>query len=90
MNTFGVQPAAEPLTNNDGREPTVLPWAHARQRIDEARYYLLGTAHPSGQPHLRPVLAVWVGDALYTTSGLQARRPARGGTSTVMPAALSR
>jgi hypothetical protein len=52
MSTFDVQPAAEPLTNNDGREPTVLPWAHARQRIDEARYYWLGTAHPNGRSHL--------------------------------------
>ena len=74
MNTFDVQPAAEPLTNNDGREPTVLPWAHGRQRIDEARYYLLGTTHPSGRPHLRPVLAVWVGGALYTTSSPRARK----------------
>jgi hypothetical protein len=87
MSTFDVQPVAEPLTNNDGREPAVLPWAQARQRIDDARYYWLGTTHPSGQPHLRPVLAVWVGGALYTTSSPQARR---GETSTVMPAAASR
>ena len=73
MNTFDVQPVAEPLTN-DGREPSVLPWAQARQRIDDARYYWLGTAHPSGRPHVRPVLAVWVDDTLYTTSGPQARK----------------
>jgi hypothetical protein len=73
MNTFGAQPVAEPLTN-DGREPSVLQWAQARQRISDARYYWLGTVHPSGQPHLRPVLAVWVGDTLCTTSSPQARK----------------
>jgi Pyridoxamine 5'-phosphate oxidase len=73
MNTFDVQPVAEPLTN-DGREPKVLPWEEARQRIDDARFYWLGTAHPSGRPHLRPVLAVWVGGALCTTSGPLARK----------------
>jgi len=29
VNTFDIQPVAEPLTN-DGREPAVLPWAEAR------------------------------------------------------------
>jgi len=38
MSTFDVRPLAEPLTN-DGRDPAVLPWAHARQRISDARYY---------------------------------------------------
>ena len=70
MNTFDVQPVAEPLAN-DGREPSVLPWAQARQRINDARYYWLWTAHPSGRPHVRPVLAVWAGDTLYTTSSPQ-------------------
>jgi hypothetical protein len=74
MNALDVQPVAEPLTNNDGREPTVLPWSHARQRIDDARYYWLGTSHPSGRSQLRPVLAVRVGGALYTTSSPHARK----------------
>jgi hypothetical protein len=73
MNTPSVQPDAEPLTN-DGREPAVLPWIQARQRISDARYYWLGTAHPSGRPHVRPVLAVWVGGTLCTTSSPQARK----------------
>ncbi|HEX3714144.1 MAG TPA: pyridoxamine 5'-phosphate oxidase family protein [Trebonia sp.] len=84
MNTFGAQPVAEPLTN-DGREPSVLPWAQARQRISDARYYWLGTVHPGGQPHTRPVLAVWVGDTLYTTSSPRARK---GGLPPYQPYAI--
>ena len=73
MNTPDTQPVAKPLTN-DGREPQTLPWAAARERISQARWYWLGTVHPSGRPQIRPVLAVWVGDALYTTSSPQARK----------------
>ena len=73
MNTPDTQPVAEPLTN-DGREPQTLPWAAARERISQARWYWLGTVHPSGRPQVRPVLAVWVGGALYTTPSPQARK----------------
>lgn len=73
MNTPDAQPVARPLTN-DGREPTTLPWAEARERISQARWYWLGTLHPDGRPQIRPVLAVWVGGALYTTSSPQARK----------------
>jgi hypothetical protein len=52
MNTPDVQTVPEPLTI-DGSEPSVLPWAHARQRINDARYYWLGTVHPNGRPHAR-------------------------------------
>ena len=73
MNTPDAQPVARPLTN-DGREPTTRPWAEARERISQARWYWLGTLHPDGRPQIRPVLAVWVGGALYTTSSPQARK----------------
>jgi hypothetical protein len=73
MNMRDPQPVAEPLTN-DGRDPETLPWAQARERISRARWYWLATVHPSGRPHVRPVLAVWVGNALYTTSSPRARK----------------
>jgi hypothetical protein len=73
MNMPDALPVAKPLTN-DGRDGQTLPWAQARERISQARWYWLGTIHPSGRPHVRPVLAVWVGGALYTTSSPQARK----------------
>jgi hypothetical protein len=69
-----IQPVAEPLTNNDSRQPKTLPWADARERISQARWYWLGTVHPSGRPQVRPVLAVWVSGALFTTSSPRARK----------------
>ncbi len=32
------------------------------------RFYFLTTVHTSGRPHTRPVLAVWAGGALCTTT----------------------
>ncbi|HEY3978351.1 MAG TPA: pyridoxamine 5'-phosphate oxidase family protein [Streptosporangiaceae bacterium] len=73
MSVPGSGPAARPLTN-DGQPPTVLAWEEGRNRIADARYYWLGTAHPSGRPQVRPVLAVWDGAKLYTTSSPGARK----------------
>ena len=86
MNASDVQPVAEPLTN-DGREPAVLPWAEARKRLSDARYYWLGTVHPSGLAQCgRCSPCGWAA----RSTRRQARRLARGGTSTVMAVALSR
>jgi Pyridoxamine 5'-phosphate oxidase len=73
MSVSGSGPAARPLTN-DRREPAVLPWEEGRSRIADARYYWLGTVHPSGRPQVRPVLAVWDAAMLYTTSSPDARK----------------
>ena len=45
-------------------EPTtVLPWEQVRAVLADTRLYWLATVHPTGRPHVRPVLAVWVGTA---------------------------
>jgi hypothetical protein len=36
--------------------------------------YWLATVHPTGRPHVRPVLAVWLDGVLYTTSNAAARK----------------
>jgi uncharacterized pyridoxamine 5'-phosphate oxidase family protein len=46
----------------------------AQKRIAENRIYWLTTVRPIGLPHTRPVLAVWVGAALYATSSQSARK----------------
>lgn len=63
------QPVAElmstPVTFD---EPT--PWAQARRRLEQAREtYWLATTHADGNPHVRPILAVWADDALHFASG---------------------
>ena len=48
--------AADLLVEGDG---PVLAWPEARGRVADTRFYWLATVHPSGRPHVRPVLAVW-------------------------------
>src|ERR1700733_212299 len=67
MNADEPGPVAR-LLDPQGHDVTPLAWEEARARLDAARYYFLTTLHTSGRPHTRPVLAVWTGEALYTTS----------------------
>jgi hypothetical protein len=55
-----------------GTEPLV--WDEVRQRFEAERWYWLATAGPGGDPHVRPVLAVWLGDKIYSTTSPAARK----------------
>ena len=55
-----------------GTEP--LSWDEVRRHIDAERSYWVVTAGPGGRPHVRPVLAVWVRDAIYSTTSPAARK----------------
>jgi hypothetical protein len=46
-------------------EEGLLPWSHVEQRLESARNYWLATTRPDGRPHVKPLWAVWVDDALY-------------------------
>jgi nitroimidazol reductase NimA-like FMN-containing flavoprotein (pyridoxamine 5'-phosphate oxidase superfamily) len=59
------EPAAEVLTPE---KAAAIPWADARVRLSDSRFYWLATTGADGAPHVRPVLAVWVDGALHSTS----------------------
>ncbi|HEY7782983.1 MAG TPA: pyridoxamine 5'-phosphate oxidase family protein [Ktedonobacterales bacterium] len=42
-----------------------LPWSHAVERLERARYYWLATTRPDGRPHVTPLWGAWVDGALY-------------------------
>jgi len=63
--------SAELLVDEDG---PAMPWAEARQRVADARSYWLATVHPTGRPHVRPVLAVWADGGLYSSSSPLAQK----------------
>lgn len=46
-----------------------LPWSWAVERIERARNYWVATASPAGVPHLAAVWGVWLGGALYFSTG---------------------
>ncbi len=72
MSTDGHEPAAAELLTAEGTEP--LPWAEVRDRMADERFYWLATVGPGGRPHVRPVLAVWLEGALYSSSSPKARK----------------
>lgn len=53
----------------------VIEWAQARERLAAARLFWVATVRArGGAPHVRPVLAVWIDDRLYsTTNGSRAK-----------------
>jgi nitroimidazol reductase NimA-like FMN-containing flavoprotein (pyridoxamine 5'-phosphate oxidase superfamily) len=66
-------PIAEKLPSNaDHAAPT--PWEVARRTLAEGQWYWLASVRPDAQPHLRPVLAVWVDDAICFCSGHSTRK----------------
>jgi hypothetical protein len=49
-----------------GTEP--LSWDEVREHLAAERWYWLATAGAGGRPHVRPVLAVWLDDKIYSTT----------------------
>jgi hypothetical protein len=52
----------------------VIPWAVVRDRFAAVQTYWFATVGPSGRPHVRPVLGVWVDGTLVTTTSPDARK----------------
>jgi nitroimidazol reductase NimA-like FMN-containing flavoprotein (pyridoxamine 5'-phosphate oxidase superfamily) len=52
----------------------VIPWSEGRDRLAASQTYWFATGRPDGRPHIRPVLAVWVDGALYSTTNPGARK----------------
>src|SRR5689334_1341780 len=55
-------------------DATATAWTEARGRLEEADVYWLSTVHPEGRPHVTPLVAVWLDDALYFCTGSGERK----------------
>jgi general stress protein 26 len=70
--------AAEPVVqlgegfSSPDATPTV--WAEARALLEQAELFWLSTLRPDGRPHVTPLIAVWVDDALYFCTGPDERK----------------
>ncbi len=52
----------------------LLPWSHARERLEKAVVYWIVTATPSGRPHVTPVWGVWLDESLFFDGAPETRR----------------
>jgi nitroimidazol reductase NimA-like FMN-containing flavoprotein (pyridoxamine 5'-phosphate oxidase superfamily) len=53
---------------------TATDWEQGRRQIDEAEVFWLSTVRPDGRPHVTPLLAVWLDDAMYFCTGPDERK----------------
>jgi hypothetical protein len=62
-----------PVAQLDARfssgDATAVAWERARAELERAGVYWLTTVRADGRPHVTPLIAVWVGDALYFCTG---------------------
>jgi nitroimidazol reductase NimA-like FMN-containing flavoprotein (pyridoxamine 5'-phosphate oxidase superfamily) len=63
--------AARPYASGAGAQ---IPWAEARQRIEEAQFYWLATTCPDGRPHAVPVLAISLDGTMHFCTGRKSRK----------------
>lgn len=68
----------EPVTDLDpdfsSPDATATPWAEARKELEAAEIYWLSTVRPDGRPHVTPLIAAWLGGALYFCTGPTERK----------------
>lgn len=63
----------EPETKLDARfsDPgaSATDWSEARARLERAELFWITTVRADGRPHVCPLVAVWLDDALYFSTG---------------------
>jgi Pyridoxamine 5'-phosphate oxidase len=62
----------DPHFSSEGASP--LAWRDARKRLSDAEVFWVSTVRPDGRPHVTPLIAVWLDDALYFTTGESERK----------------
>lgn len=63
----------QPMTELDSRfsdpDAAATSWDEARQVLETAELFWITTVRSDGRPHVTPLVAVWLDDALYFTTG---------------------
>jgi nitroimidazol reductase NimA-like FMN-containing flavoprotein (pyridoxamine 5'-phosphate oxidase superfamily) len=58
----------------DEGEDGLLEWGDVRDRLRDSRNYWLASTRPDGRPHVMPVWAVWLDEAVWFSSSLGSRK----------------
>ena len=69
-----TDPVAELDPGFSSSDATASPWQVAREILERAEVYWLTTVRPDGRPHVTPLIAVWLGGALYFSTGPDERK----------------
>lgn len=58
--------------SSPGAVPT--PWAAATEALEHAEIYWISTVRPDARPHVTPLIAIWLDDAIHFTTGAEERK----------------
>ena len=64
---------SQPVTKLDKRfsdsDAVATEWEETRRELENAELFWISTVRADGRPHVTPLVAVWLGDAIYFTTG---------------------
>ena len=72
MRTADPTPELDPRFSSPG--VAARPWSESRSRLDEAEIYWLSSVRGDGRPHVTPVAAIWIDDAIVFGTGPDERK----------------
>ena len=52
----------------------LMPWSKAREALEQARLYWVGTTRPDGRPHAVPIWGAWLDDTFFFEGSPETRR----------------
>ena len=64
----------DPRFSDEGAAPT--PWAETRELLESAQLFWLTTVRADGRPHVTPLVAVWLDDAIHFSPGTEEQKTA--------------
>jgi hypothetical protein len=74
MTMARTEPVAEVDSRYSSPGATATSWTEARKDLQSAPVFWVSTVRPDGRPHVTPLLAVWLDDALYFCTGERERK----------------
>jgi nitroimidazol reductase NimA-like FMN-containing flavoprotein (pyridoxamine 5'-phosphate oxidase superfamily) len=64
---------SQPVTKLDGRfsDPNAVAteWEETRRMLEQAELFWISTVREDGRPHVTPLVAIWLDDAIYFATG---------------------
>ena len=65
---------AEVIATDAGADAVPIDWAEAARLFAAERWYWVATTGDEGRPHLRPMLAVYLDERVFSTTSPAARK----------------
>ena len=71
-----MKPPVTPLdTRFSDRDAVATDWEVTRRALKDAELFWIATVRADGRPHVTPLVAVWLEDAIHSPPGPVSRRP---------------